>query len=119
MRRLGLAGLALVVLAVVYVAAWRVGPTTPKPAAAPSAVNATVTAVTRSCPPPAPNTGSAHIAMLAMPATTAAKTGQAPTGSVALSAVRRGRPRRGGPRQARLDRSLVGQETDQDKHQDK
>ncbi len=87
MRRLGLAGLALVVLAVVYVAAWRVGPTTPKPAAAPSAVNATVTAVTRSCPPPAPNTGSAHIAMLAMPATTAAKTGQAPTGSVALSAV--------------------------------
>jgi len=87
MRRLGLAGLALVVLAVAYVAAWRAGPTTPKPAPAPSAVNATVTSVTRSCPPPAPNTGSAHIAMLAMPATTAAKTAQAPTGSVALSAV--------------------------------
>jgi hypothetical protein len=87
MRRVGLAGLALVVLAVAYVVAWRAGPATSKPAATPSAVNATVTSITRSCPPPAPNTGSAHIAMLAMPATTAAKTSQAPTGSVALSAV--------------------------------
>jgi hypothetical protein len=88
MRRAGLAGLAIVVLAVAYLAAWRVGPTTAKPAATPSAVNATVTSVTRSCPPPAPDTGSAHIAMLAMPAqATAAKTAQTPTGSVALSAV--------------------------------
>jgi hypothetical protein len=88
MRRLGLLGLALAVLAVAYVVAWRVGPTTPKPTATPSAVSASVTSITRSCPPPAPNTGSAHIAMLAMPAqSTATKTSQAPTGSVALSAV--------------------------------
>jgi hypothetical protein len=85
MRRVGLAALALVVLAVAYVALWRTQPTEPKPTAAPSAVSAAVTSVSRSCPPPAPNTGSAHIAMIAMPST--AKTTQAPTGSVALSAV--------------------------------
>jgi Family of unknown function (DUF5719) len=88
MRRAGLLGLVLVVLAVAYVAAWRTQPSAPKQAAEPSAVSAAVTSVTRSCPPPAPDTGPAHIAMIAMPAqTTTAKAAQAPTGSVALSAV--------------------------------
>jgi hypothetical protein len=88
MRRVGLPGLVLVVLAVVYLAAWRGQPTAAKPSAAPSAISAAVTSVTRSCPPPAPDTGSAHIAMIAMPAqAAAAKIEPVPTGDVALSAV--------------------------------
>lgn len=88
MRRVGLVGLVLVVLAAVYLAAWRTQPTAAKPAAMPSAISAAVTSVTRSCPPPAPNTGSAHIAMIAMPAqAAAAKTKPVPTGEVALRAV--------------------------------
>ena len=88
MRRVALAGLVVVVLAVAYLAAWRSQPTATKQSATPSAIGAAVTSITRSCPPPAPNTGSAHIAMIAMPAqTAAARTAQTPTGEVALSAV--------------------------------
>jgi hypothetical protein len=88
MRRAGLAAVVLAVLAVVYLAAWRTQPTAAKPAATPSAINAAVTSVSRSCPPPAPNTGTAHIAMIAMPAqAAAAKARPVPTGEVALSAV--------------------------------
>jgi Family of unknown function (DUF5719) len=89
MRRLGLFGAVLLVLGVVYVAAWRTQPgasQTSARAAAP--LTAAVTSVTRSCPPPAPNTGEAHIAMIAMPAQSpAAKTGTTAPGTAALSAV--------------------------------
>src|SRR5215469_10483144 len=93
MRRAGLAVLVLVVLGVVYLAAWRTQPATPRPLATPSAVSAAVTSITRTCPPPAPNTGSAHISMIALPDSSAAKTAtsavgaKVPTGTVALSAV--------------------------------
>ena len=84
MRRFGLFGAVLLVLAVVYVAAWRVQPsrTSARPSSPPTAA---VTAVTRSCPPPAPHAGQAHIALMSMPSGSAAvKSG---TGTVALTAV--------------------------------
>ena len=89
MRRLGLFGAVLLVLAVVYVAAWRTQPGGSQTSAG-SAVplTAAVTSVTRSCPPPAPNTGATRIAMIAMPAQSpAAKTGTAAPGSAVLSEV--------------------------------
>ena len=84
MRRFALFGAVLLVLAAVYVAAWRIQPSQPsaRPAPPPTAA---VTSVTRSCPPPAPNTGQAHIALTSMPSgPAAAKSG---TGTVALTAV--------------------------------
>ena len=68
-RRFGLVGAILVALAVIYVTAWRT-----QPGGAPAASQSTgpqtvaVTSVTRSCPPPAPDAGAAHIAMIAMAA---------------------------------------------------
>ena len=84
MRRFGLFGAVLLVLAAVYVAAWRIQPsqTAARPSSPPTAA---VTAVTRSCPPPAPHAGQAHIALMSMPSGSAAvKSG---TGTVALTAV--------------------------------
>src|SRR5215469_8716528 len=84
MRRFGLFGAVLLVLAAVYVAAWRIQPsqTSARPSPPPTAA---VTAVTRSCPPPAPHAGQAHIALMSMPSGSAAvKSG---TGTVALTAV--------------------------------
>jgi Family of unknown function (DUF5719) len=85
MRRLGLFGAVLLVLAVVYLVAWRTQPGTPHAAAQPAAQTAAVTSVTRSCPPPAPGTGAAQIALIALPRRTAAAS--AGTGSATLSAV--------------------------------
>jgi hypothetical protein len=67
-RRLGMFGAVLLALAVVYVIAWRTQPGSGH-AAAPTAASRTVavTAVDRSCPPPPPGSGQAHIAMIAMP----------------------------------------------------
>jgi hypothetical protein len=84
MRRFGLFGAVLLVLAAVYVAAWRIQPsrTSARPSSPPTAA---VTAVTRSCPPPAPHAGQAHIALMSMPSGSAAvKSG---TGTAALTAV--------------------------------
>ena len=91
MRRFGLFGAVLLVLAVVYAVAWRTEPRSPQAAAQPAPQMAAVTSVTRSCPPPAPNSGAAHIAMIALPsrpaATAAAKAGFTGTGSATLSPV--------------------------------
>jgi len=91
MRRFGLLGAVLLVLAVVYAVAWHTQPRTPQAAAQPTPQMAAVTSVTRSCPPPAPNSGAAHIAMIALPsppaATAAAKAGFVGNGSATLSAV--------------------------------
>ena len=93
-RRFAMFGAVLVALAVVYVLAWRTQPGAARTAGqseAPQTV--AVTSVTRSCPPPAPKTGAAHIAMIAMPAQNAAKTGAGSgpgttvAGSAMLSAV--------------------------------
>jgi hypothetical protein len=87
-RRAGLLGAVVLVLGLVYVAAWRTQPATPKSAAQPGAINAAVTSITRSCPPPAPDSGSAHIAMIALPSQAAnTRTAQAATGAVTLNAV--------------------------------
>lgn len=92
MRRFGLFGAVLLVLAVVYVVAWRTQPGAAQPSARSAAPRtAAVTSVTRSCPPPAPHAGAAHIAMIAMPAQPGAvKTGGGAAGSAALSAVSAG-----------------------------
>ncbi len=88
MRRLGLLGVVLLVLIVVYVAAWRTEPGASRAAAQPTATSGAVTSITRSCPPPGPDTGTADIAMIAMPRQAqAARAAAAPTGSVTLSAV--------------------------------
>jgi hypothetical protein len=92
MRRLWLAGAVLLVLGVVYVAAWRTQPGTGQPgkaqAATQSAASRTtaVTSVARSCPPPVPDTGQAHVALIAVPAQ-AARAATAGTGSAVLSAI--------------------------------
>lgn len=77
MRRLATFGAVLLALAVLYLAASRTMPPAGTAAAAQPATGSpgggsagTVTAVTsatRACPPPAPGTGVAHIAMVAMP----------------------------------------------------
>jgi hypothetical protein len=68
MRRYGLFGAVLLGLAVVYVIAWLTQPGSGH-VAVQAAVprTAAVTSVDRSCPPPAPGSGQAHIAMIAMP----------------------------------------------------
>ena len=93
MRRFALFGAIVIALAVVYAAAWRTHPggaTAATQSGAPQTV--AVTSVTRSCPPPAPGAGTAHIAMIAMPAqSAAARTGSGAggttPGTAALSAV--------------------------------
>jgi Family of unknown function (DUF5719) len=89
MRRAGLVGLVLLVLGVVYVAAWRTQPAASQPAALPSGPrDATVTSVTRSCPPPGPGTGTAHVSVISIPAQAkSAKAAQPPAGSAVLNAV--------------------------------
>ena len=89
MRRLGLLGAVLLVLAVVYVAAWR---TEPKPSVASAQStapgSAAVSSISRICPPPGPDSGTAHIALIAMPSQAqAGKAGATPTGSATLTAV--------------------------------
>lgn len=102
MRRFGLFGAVLLVLAVVYAVAWRTEPRSPQATAQPAPQMAAVTSVTRSCPPPAPNSGAAHIAMIALPsrraATAAATAGFTGTGSATLSPVS---ATPGGPRRNR------------------
>ena len=95
-RRLGLLGAVLLALAVVYVIAWRTqsgfgraeGSATAQ-VAVPRTV--AVTAVDRSCPPPAPGSGQAHIAMVAMPSSGARAAAAGPargtTQPATLSAV--------------------------------
>jgi|tagenome__1003787_1003787.scaffolds.fasta_scaffold20949791_1 hypothetical protein len=68
-RRLAIPGAVALALALLYLAAWKVaGPRTGPPSAArgDSKVVA-VSAVARTCPPPGPNTGVAHIALIALP----------------------------------------------------
>ena len=93
-RRVGMLGVVLLVLGVVYAAAWRTQPAASRAAARAQAQAqagphaAAVTSVTRTCPPPGPDTGAAHIAMIAMPSQAqGAKAGQTPTGAVALNVV--------------------------------
>ncbi|WP_300604017.1 DUF5719 family protein [Trebonia sp.] len=88
MRRLGLLGAVLLVLAAVYVAAWRTEPGPARTSAQSAARSVAVTAITRSCPPPGPDTGTAHIATISVPSQAqAAKASPASTGSVTLTAV--------------------------------
>jgi hypothetical protein len=85
-RRLALPGAVALALALLYLATWKVaGPGSGPPAATAGARNAvTVTSIARTCPPPGPNTGVAHIAMIALPGREA--TGAA-AGSAQLSAL--------------------------------
>lgn len=83
-RRLGLFGAVLLVLVAVYLVAWRTLPGTAR-TAQPAVQIAAVTSVTRSCPPPAPGTGAARIALVALPRQTGTATAGA--GSATLSAV--------------------------------
>jgi uncharacterized protein DUF5719 len=87
-RRFGLFGAVLLVLAIVYVAAWRTQPGTSQAAGQPAAQSVPVTSVTRSCPPAAKGTGAAHIAMIALPRqVAAASAGTAGPGSATLSSM--------------------------------
>lgn len=86
-RRFGLFGAVLLVLAVVYVVAWRTQPGTQGAAARPGSQTVAVTSVTRSCPPPAPGAGGqARVALVSLPSRAqAARTTGA--GAATLSAV--------------------------------
>lgn len=87
-RRFGLFGAVLLVLAVVYVAAWRTQPGSPQAAGRPAPQTVPVTSVTRSCPPAATGAGAAHIAMIAVPGqAAAAKAGTAGSGSATLTTL--------------------------------
>lgn len=68
-RRLAIPGAVALALALLYLVAWKVaGPRTGSPsAAAGDSKVVAISAVARTCPPPAPNTGVAHIAMIALP----------------------------------------------------
>lgn len=89
-RRLAIPGAVALALALLYLAAWKVaGP----PARSPSAATGdgkvvAVSAVARTCPPPGPNTGVAHIAMIALP-----HQGQQGAGSPAASSATGGMAR--------------------------
>ncbi len=88
MRRLALFGAVLLVLAVVYATAWGTEPgaaKAPGRSAAPQTV--AVTSVTRSCPPPAPDTGAAHIALISVPAAAGTGSGSTSPGSAVLTTV--------------------------------
>jgi uncharacterized protein DUF5719 len=89
-RRFGLFGAVLLALALVYLITWRTQPDPAHAAAqAPASRTVAVTAVNRSCPPPAPGSGQAHIAMTAMPSsgTRATAAGPAQPATATLSAV--------------------------------
>jgi hypothetical protein len=87
MRRFGLVGAVLLVLGVVYLAAWRTQPGTSAGTGQQASQTAAVTSVTRSCPP-SPDTGAAHIAMIALPSrAAAASAGTVGAGSATLSSV--------------------------------
>jgi hypothetical protein len=89
MRRLALLGAVLLALAAVAGVAWATRSDGTGPSAKPGAQAAAVTSVTRSCPPSAPGTAAARIAMIAMPSRTkagAASSGT-PAGSATLSTV--------------------------------
>lgn len=87
-RRFGLFGAVLLVLAIVYVAAWRTQPGTSQAARQPAAQSVPVTSVTRSCPPAAMGSGAAHIAMIALPSqAAAARAGTGGPGSATLSSM--------------------------------
>ena len=86
MRRFGLLGAVLLVLGVVYLAAWRTQPGPSSGTGQQASQTAAVTSVTRSCPP-SPTTSAAHIAMIALPSRAAASAGTAGAGSATLSAV--------------------------------
>ncbi len=68
-RRLAIPGAVALALALLYLAAWKVaGPRTGSPSTATgNGKVVAVSAVARTCPPPGPNTGVAHIAMIALP----------------------------------------------------
>jgi hypothetical protein len=89
MRRFGLFGAAVVVLALVYVIAWGTGSGSGDNTASAAAQGAAVTSVTRSCPPPAPDAGKASIVLASAPNGAGSHTasGSAATGSAALAAV--------------------------------
>ncbi len=89
MRRIALFCGVLLAITVVAVIAWRTQPGGSQPAAQAGGQTVAVTALTRSCPPAAPGTGAANVAMIAMPSASAlARSGTAsPTGSATLSAV--------------------------------
>lgn len=88
-RRVVLPGSVLLLLALVYVAAWGTGSTGPSAAAGAAAPQTVpVTAVTRDCPPPGPGTGQGHVAMLAVPPrTAAAKTAETAPGATTVTAI--------------------------------
>lgn len=96
-RRAGLLGLVLVVLAAVYLVAWRSQPAASNPASQAIAPHsAAVTSVTRSCPPPGPKTGAAHLSLIAMPphaqSGNASGAGQSAPGAAVLNAVPAAQP---------------------------
>jgi hypothetical protein len=68
-RRLAIPGAVALALVLLYLAAWKVaGPGNGSPSAATGAGKVVaISAVARTCPPPGPNTGVAHIAMIARP----------------------------------------------------
>jgi hypothetical protein len=89
MRRAWLLALVLAVLGIVYVAAWRGQASASRPTAQTAASrSADVASVSRSCPPPGPNAGATHIALIAMPAQAqAAKGAKEPSGAAVLNAI--------------------------------
>lgn len=87
MSRIATFGAVLAALAVLYLAAWQTLPGTGSTAAAAGATSmagktAIVTSITRTCPPPGPNTGQARIAVIAVPGR-----GAAAAGAAQLSAI--------------------------------
>jgi hypothetical protein len=89
-RGIAAAGVVVLALVVIYLAAWQTRPAASagSGAAAQAGTTTAVTSVTRTCPPPGPGTGTAHIAVVAAPdARQSAATGPRSTGSAALSAI--------------------------------
>jgi Family of unknown function (DUF5719) len=95
MRRFALLGAVLLALAAVAVFALSTKPAAGRATVA-AGQAAAVTSVTRSCPPSAPGEGTAHIAMIAVPAQAAASSssagtakaaGAVPAGSATLNSV--------------------------------
>jgi hypothetical protein len=81
-RRVATVAAVLVALAALYVAAWQTLPGTGSTAAAAgpasmAGATAVVSSVTRTCPPPGPNMGEAHIALVAVPGQGTASAGAA------------------------------------------
>lgn len=85
-RRFGLFGAVVLLLAFVYGITWGTGSGAGAHAVGAAPQTTAVSSVTRSCPPPAPDTGKASIVLAAAPSASGAgsRTG---TGSAALTAV--------------------------------